>query len=52
MLRQYYSSFDNYNYKILNYVSNLNISEEEKIAILKQCKFTVKQKNGEIKVSW
>lgn len=52
MFRQYYSSYDGYNKQILKYVQSLNISNEEKLAILKQCKFEVKQKNGQTIISW
>ena len=52
LFRQYYSSYDAYNSKILNYVQNLDISNEEKLAILKQCKFEITQKNGSTRISW
>jgi len=48
MIRNYYTSFRQYNNDIVNYVANLNISYEDKKAILEGTGMTV---NGN-SVSW
>ena len=41
MIRQIYSSFDNYNDEIIDYVSSLDVSYEDKVSILKGLDFIV-----------
>lgn len=48
LIREYYTSFRSYNNDIVNFVSELDISYEEKVAILKGTGMTVKGNN----VSW
>lgn len=48
LTRRYYSSFRTYNKDIVNYVSNLDITQDEKVSILKDMGMTVKGN----KVSW
>lgn len=49
LIKKYYSSFDDYNSYIVNYVSSLNISKKDKYSILSEYKFKI-DANG--KVSW
>lgn len=46
-LRQYYSTYDNYNNEIVNYVDNLDMDYEDKVEILQSLKFKV-DKNGNV----
>ena len=48
LIRNYYTSFRDYNNEIVNYVNNLNLSQDEKVQILKGTGMTVNGNN----VSW
>ena len=48
LIREYYSSFRTYNKDIVNYISGLNLTYEEKKAILEGTGMTVKSNS----VSW
>lgn len=45
-IKQYYSSFDNYDKEIINYINNKNLSLNQKQIILKKIGFTIK--NGRV----
>lgn len=47
MIRQYYSSYDNYNNEIVNYIENLDYTYDEKIGILEQLGMKV-DSNGNV----
>ena len=49
LIRQYYSSYRDYNNQIVNYVSNSDMSYEDKVEVLKSLKFKV---DDEGNVSW
>lgn len=49
LIRQEYSSFDNYNYDIVDYVDNLDIDYEDKVIILESLNMKV---DSEGRISW